>query len=97
NGRFRAPVGAFAVPAVVSFDPCEIPSPRPSPQRGEGVAGPSRTAEAARPMTSREKAQVLDDAGLDRALRRIAHEIIEQAEGVENVALVGIKTRGVTL
>jgi pyrimidine operon attenuation protein/uracil phosphoribosyltransferase len=45
----------------------------------------------------REKAQVLDEAALDRALTRIAHEIVEQAEGVEDVALVGIKTRGVTL
>jgi pyrimidine operon attenuation protein/uracil phosphoribosyltransferase len=45
----------------------------------------------------REKAQVLDEAGLDRALTRIAHEIVEQAEGVAQVALVGIKTRGVTL
>jgi len=45
----------------------------------------------------REKAQVLDEAGLDRALTRIAHEIVEQAEGVDRVALVGIKTRGVTL
>ena len=32
-----------------------------------------------------------------RALTRIAHEIVEQAGGVEDVALVGIKTRGVTL
>ena len=48
-------------------------------------------------MTFREKAQVLDEAGLDRALTRIAHEIVEQAGGVEDVALVGIKTRGVTL
>ena len=47
-------------------------------------------------MTSREKAQVLDDTALDRALTRIAHEIVEQAGG-EGVALVGIKTRGVTL
>jgi pyrimidine operon attenuation protein/uracil phosphoribosyltransferase len=47
-------------------------------------------------MTRREKAQVLDGAGLDRALTRIAHEIVEQAGG-ENVALVGIKTRGETL
>ncbi len=45
----------------------------------------------------REKAQVLDEAGLDRALTRIAHEIVEQAGGVDEVALVGIKTRGVTL
>jgi pyrimidine operon attenuation protein/uracil phosphoribosyltransferase len=44
----------------------------------------------------REKAQVLDAAGLDRALTRIAHEIVEQAGG-EDVALVGIKTRGETL
>ena len=45
----------------------------------------------------REKAQVLDEAGLDRALTRIAHEIVEQAGGTADVALVGIKTRGVTL
>jgi len=45
----------------------------------------------------REKAQVLDEGALDRALTRIAHEIVEQAGGVEDVALVGIKTRGVTL
>ena len=48
-------------------------------------------------VTLREKAQVLDDTALDRALTRIAHEIVEQAGGVEDVALVGIKTRGVTL
>lgn len=48
-------------------------------------------------MTYREKAQVLDELALDRALTRIAHEIIEQAGGGENVVLVGIKTRGVTL
>jgi len=44
----------------------------------------------------KEKAQVLDQAGLDRALTRIAHEIVEQAGGAD-VALVGIKTRGETL
>jgi pyrimidine operon attenuation protein/uracil phosphoribosyltransferase len=47
-------------------------------------------------MSQREKAQVLDAAGLDRALTRIAHEIVEQAGG-EDVALVGVKTRGETL
>jgi len=44
----------------------------------------------------REKAQVLDESALDRALTRIAHEIVEHAGG-EDVALVGIKTRGETL
>ena len=48
-------------------------------------------------VTLREKAQVLDETALDRALTRIAHEIVEQAGGVEDIALVGIKTRGVTL
>jgi pyrimidine operon attenuation protein/uracil phosphoribosyltransferase len=48
-------------------------------------------------MSSREKAQVLDEIGLDRALTRIAHEIVEQAGGGEDIVLVGIKTRGVTL
>jgi pyrimidine operon attenuation protein / uracil phosphoribosyltransferase len=48
-------------------------------------------------VTVREKAQVLDEAALDRALTRIAHEIIEQAGGGEDLSLVGIKTRGVTL
>jgi pyrimidine operon attenuation protein/uracil phosphoribosyltransferase len=48
-------------------------------------------------MTYREKAQVLDETALDRALTRIAHEIVEQAGGGGDVALVGIKTRGVTL
>jgi pyrimidine operon attenuation protein/uracil phosphoribosyltransferase len=48
-------------------------------------------------VSSREKAQVLDETGLDRALTRIAHEIVEQAGGGEDVVLVGIKTRGVTL
>src|SRR4029450_307110 len=48
-------------------------------------------------VSYREKAQVLDESALDRALTRIAHEIVEQAGGVEDVALVGIKTRGVTL
>jgi pyrimidine operon attenuation protein / uracil phosphoribosyltransferase len=47
-------------------------------------------------MTLREKAQVLDEVALDRALTRIAHEIVEHAGG-EDVVLVGIKTRGVTL
>lgn len=43
------------------------------------------------------KAQLLDEKGIDRAIIRIAHEIIERNKGVENIALVGIKTRGVPI
>src|SRR5690349_23555845 len=45
----------------------------------------------------REKAQVLDDAALDRALTRIAHEILEHNDGAKDLAFVGLRTRGVTL
>jgi pyrimidine operon attenuation protein/uracil phosphoribosyltransferase len=45
----------------------------------------------------REKAQVLDAAALDRALTRIAHEVIEKNGGAKDIAFVGLRTRGVTL
>jgi pyrimidine operon attenuation protein/uracil phosphoribosyltransferase len=45
----------------------------------------------------REKAQVLDAAALDRALTRIAHEVIEKNGGAKDLAFVGLRTRGVTL
>jgi pyrimidine operon attenuation protein/uracil phosphoribosyltransferase len=44
-----------------------------------------------------EKAQIMDDKGISRALIRIAHEIIERNKGVMDIALVGIKRRGVPL
>src|SRR5207249_9311571 len=52
---------------------------------------------ASRVPRFREKAQVLDDAALDRALTRIAHEILEKNGGASEVAFVGLRTRGVTL
>ena len=45
----------------------------------------------------REKAQVLDETALDRALTRIAHEILEKNAGGSDVAFVGLRTRGVTI
>ncbi len=44
-----------------------------------------------------EKALIMDDKAMDRAITRIGHEIIEKNKGVEDVALVGIKTRGVPI
>lgn len=44
-----------------------------------------------------KKAELLDPAGMNRALTRIAHEIIERNEGIDEVILVGIKTRGAYL
>lgn len=41
--------------------------------------------------------QLMNSDDVHRALRRIAHEIVERHHGVGNVALVGIHTRGVPL
>jgi pyrimidine operon attenuation protein/uracil phosphoribosyltransferase len=40
---------------------------------------------------------VLDEADIARAIRRIAHEIVEKAKGPEDLLLLGIPTRGVFL
>ena len=40
---------------------------------------------------------VLDAGEIGRALKRIAHEIIEHNHGLENVVLLGIPTRGAFL
>ena len=41
------------------------------------------------------KTIILDELGLARAIKRISHEIIEHNDGVKNVVLVGVKTRGI--
>jgi len=43
------------------------------------------------------KAVLMDSAAIDRALTRIAHEILERNKGLENVCLIGIQRRGVPL
>lgn len=40
---------------------------------------------------------IMDADRVSRTLARIAHEIVERNRGVENVALVGIRTRGVVI
>lgn len=45
----------------------------------------------------KKKTVVLNESAIDRALTRIAHEIVERNKGVDDVILVGIKTRGVPL
>lgn len=44
-----------------------------------------------------EKAIVLDEQAIRRALTRIAHEIIEKNKGIEDCLLIGIRTRGIFL
>ena len=48
-------------------------------------------------MSVTKKKVILDGQAMNRALVRVAHEIVERNKGVDNVVLVGIRTRGVPL
>lgn len=41
--------------------------------------------------------KVYDQQDINRTLKRMAHEIIERNQGVSDIVLVGIKTRGIPL
>lgn len=43
------------------------------------------------------KAKLLDENSIRRTLIRLSHEIIEKNKGVSDIALIGIKTRGVPI
>lgn len=43
------------------------------------------------------KASILDEAAVERALMRIAHEILERNHGSASICLVGIRRRGIPL
>ena len=45
----------------------------------------------------KEKTLLMDEKAIGRAIRRIAHEIIERNKGLDKTVLVGIHTRGVPL
>lgn len=40
------------------------------------------------------KTKLIDAAGFQRTVNRLAHEIVEKGKGAENLAVVGIRTRG---
>ena len=50
-----------------------------------------------RPVEIHQKAQLMSASEVDRTLIRLAHEILEKNNGVEDLALVGIRRRGVPL
>jgi len=40
---------------------------------------------------------LMDESAINRALTRIAHEILEKNKGIDHLVLIGIKTRGIYL
>ncbi len=45
-------------------------------------------------MTKKREMRLLDKDGLRRTITRISHEILEHNRGLEDLALIGIRTRG---
>ncbi len=44
-----------------------------------------------------EKSQLMSATEIDRTIRRLAHEIVEKSGGAADIALIGIRRRGVPL
>lgn len=59
--------------------------------------GPAQRKEMIWIVILQEKAQIMDKQAIDRALRRVAHEIVEKNQGVKNLVFIGIRRRGVPL
>lgn len=45
----------------------------------------------------KKKAEIMDRDAINRALTRISHEIIERNKGIEDLFIIGIRRRGVSL
>ncbi len=50
-----------------------------------------------RPMRIVEKTQLMTATEIDRTVQRLAHEIVEKSGGTANLALIGVRRRGVPL
>jgi pyrimidine operon attenuation protein / uracil phosphoribosyltransferase len=61
------------------------------------MSSPAQPRKSSRNTPVREKAQLMSGSEIERTLVRLAHEIVEKNNGVENLTLVGIKRRGVPL
>ena len=48
-------------------------------------------------MKVSEKSQIMDATAIQRALTRVAHEIIEKNKGTADLVLIGLRSRGVDL
>jgi pyrimidine operon attenuation protein/uracil phosphoribosyltransferase len=45
-------------------------------------------------MTFKTRSVLMDETAIKRTITRLAHEIIERCKGTENIAIIGIRTRG---
>lgn len=48
-------------------------------------------------MSDTNQSQLIDADGLNRTITRLAHEIVERNRGADNLAVLGVRTRGVPI
>src|SRR5688572_11377806 len=65
--------------------------------RAASAASLDSTARACQALRELRMPQVMDADRMSRALTRMAHEILERNRGLDELALVGIRTRGVPI
>ena len=54
-------------------------------------------SETQNPPSLRVKGRLMSASEIERTLVRLAHEIVEKSNGSEDLALIGIKRRGIPL
>lgn len=54
-------------------------------------------SEESKVVNLREKGRLMSASEIERTLVRLAHQVVEKSNGSENLALIGIKRRGVPL
>jgi len=84
-------------PASLAGDTGRLTPARPllwaDPRAYDAAFMSSRTP--GRPVEIHEKAQLMSASEVERTLIRLAHEILEKNNGIDDLALVGIRRRGV--
>src|ERR1700683_3366667 len=90
--------------SIVDWDRSERPAIRRYPQvrrsrigRHSPAANPAVYVRMRRQMRVVEKRQLLSAEEISRTLQRLAHEIVEKSGGAKDLALIGVRRRGVPL
>jgi pyrimidine operon attenuation protein/uracil phosphoribosyltransferase len=65
--------------------------------QGQAIRGDDIEKAEENMIAVRVKKELVDEAGLDRTITRLSHEILERNRGTQNLAIVGIRTRGAVL
>lgn len=63
--------------------------------QAENMNDPSTDSQSTLPL--REKCRLMSSSEIERTLVRLAHEIVEKNNGIDEIALIGIERRGVPL